>query len=145
MFLKSGTCRTRENSSGLTALPLTMGQRELIGCCLSVSPPCWTSPGWLRPSGVKHLVPWFMCGTDALQKQSRMPLHINCGMGPSLMSPTFESGDVLHMFTYRRIRELVLVLTWRSASLLAILKATRDRSIRITLGDDSQCTLLLCI
>ena len=72
------------------------------------------NPDWLRPSGVKHLEPWCMCGTDALQMLSRMPLLINCGMGPSLMSPTFESGDALLMFTYRRIKELVLVLTWRS-------------------------------
>ena len=44
------------------------------------------------------------------------------------MSLTFESGAVLLMYTYRRIREMAWDLTWRSVSLLAILKATRDGS-----------------
>ena len=44
------------------------------------------SPGFLRPSGVRVLGLWFMCGTDALQMLSRMPLLINCGMGSSLIS-----------------------------------------------------------
>ena len=67
---------------------------------------------------------WNRCPTDA----SRVALLINCGLGQSLTSPTFVSGDALLMFTYRRIRERAWVLTWRSASLLATLKATRDGS-----------------
>ena len=58
----------------------------------------------------------------------RMPLLINCGMGSNLMSLTFESGAALHMCTYRRTRELVLVHTWRIASSYATLRAIRDGS-----------------
>jgi hypothetical protein len=50
---------TGQRDSTLSGLVLSrmVLLRELIGCCLSVSPPCWTSPGWLRPSGVKGLQP----------------------------------------------------------------------------------------
>ena len=101
---------------------------------LSVSPPCWTSPGCLRPSGVKVLEPWSMCGTDALQMLSRVVLLINCGLAQSLMCLTFECGAALLMFTYRRIREKAWALTWRSWEILLYVQASY-----ISLFPSSKC------
>ena len=52
-----------QSGLGLSRMVL---QRELIGCCLSVSPLCWMNPGWLRLYGVKYLVPWSMCETELI-------------------------------------------------------------------------------
>src|ERR1700710_30816 len=69
--------------------------RELIGCCLSVPPLCWTSLGFLRRSGVKVVLHSSMYGTGALQRLLQALHLMNCGMGESLMSPTFEYGGAL--------------------------------------------------
>src|ERR1700710_2362926 len=102
--------------------------RELIGCCLSVSPLCWTSLGCLSRSGGNVLLHSSMCGTGALQMLSRAPHPMNCGMGESLTSPTFEYGGALPMCMYRRTRDPALDRTWRSVYSLAILRDTRAGS-----------------
>jgi hypothetical protein len=55
-------------------------------------------------------------------------LLMNCGIGESLTSPTFECGGALPMCTYRRTRELALDHTWRSVYSLATLRDTRAGS-----------------
>jgi hypothetical protein len=113
------------DESGLGSL------NELIGCCLSISPLCWTNLGLLSYSGVSVLQHSSMCGTDALLRLSEALLLMNCGMGESLTSPTFECGGALHMCMRRRTRDLALDLTWRSVYSLAILRDTRARSSTI--------------
>src|ERR1700709_999791 len=102
--------------------------REPIGCCLSVSPLCWTSLGFLRRSGVNVLLHSSMCGTGALQTLSEALHLMNCGMGESLTSPTFVYGGALPMYMCRRTRDLASDLTWRSVYSLAILRDTRAGS-----------------
>ena len=54
-------------------------QRELIGCCLNVSQPCWTNPDCPRPSGVNV---WNRCPTDAVKGQT--PYQLWTGTKPDV-------------------------------------------------------------
>src|ERR1700679_799549 len=51
--------------------------------------------------------------------------HMSSGIAKSPTFHIYEYGVVQPMFTFRRISEQVLVLIWRSASLLDIHKATK--------------------
>ena len=66
---------------------------------------------------------WNRCPTEAIRSYL---LPMNCGMGESLMSLTFESGVVQPMCTYRRTSKLVLDHIWRNVYSLATLRDIRD-------------------
>ena len=57
-----------QSGLGLSRMVL---QRELIGCCLSVSPPCWMNPDWRN-----------RCPTDAVK--GRTPYQLWTGTKPDV-------------------------------------------------------------
>ena len=72
--------------------------------------------GRRQHAGATALPLWSMSGIGVLLRLLRTLLPMNCGMGASLMCPTFEFGAVLPMCICRRTRGNLWSPTWKSAS-----------------------------
>src|SRR4051812_5083168 len=95
----------RDNTPPETDLSRLELQNEPTDLFLNALLPFSVNLGFPNRSGVIALPPWFMCGTDALQKQLKMLHLVNSGTSTSQMSPTFEFGAALLICTFKETRE----------------------------------------
>src|SRR5277367_863948 len=99
--------------------------KEQIGQLQMVLLPCSMRLTCLCHFGMKQLQRLFMHGICAPLQKILILHHILNGTRRNLILVIYVFGDVWHMCTSRRIRELVSVLIWRNASSSDILQDIR--------------------